>query len=138
MFKIKKTFEVAIAHRLNLSYTSPCSNFHGHNLKITVYCACSDESLNENGMVIDFTIIKELVGGVIDHRCLNDIEGIGFEIGKANFDLSGHHDPIKYELDPTAENLAQWICLQIDTCYRVDVQESEGNIATYIDDSVKE
>ena len=37
-------------------------------------------------------------------------------------------------LNPTAENLAYWICQQIDTCYKVTVQESEGNTATYEED----
>ena len=34
-------------------------------------------------------------------------------------------------LDHTAENMARWICEQIPNCYRVDVQESEGNLASY-------
>ena len=33
--------------------------------------------------------------------------------------------------NPTAENIARWICEQIPHCYRVDVQESEGNVASY-------
>ena len=27
--------------------------------------------------------------------------------------------------------MARWICEQIPNCYRVDVQESEGNLASY-------
>ena len=33
--------------------------------------------------------------------------------------------------NPTAENIAKWVCEQIPNCYRVSVQESEGNVATY-------
>ena len=33
--------------------------------------------------------------------------------------------------NPTAENIAKWVCDQLPQCYRVDVQESEGNMATY-------
>ena len=33
--------------------------------------------------------------------------------------------------NPTAENIAQWICDQLPTCYKVEVQESEGNTAIY-------
>ena len=33
--------------------------------------------------------------------------------------------------NPTAENIARWICNQLPTCYKVEVQESEGNTAIY-------
>jgi len=36
------------------------------------------------------------------------------------------------EINPTAENIAKWICDQIPNCYKVEVQESEGNTAIYI------
>ena len=29
------------------------------------------------------------------------------------------------------ENIARWICDNVEHCYRVDVQESEGNTASY-------
>jgi 6-pyruvoyltetrahydropterin/6-carboxytetrahydropterin synthase len=35
------------------------------------------------------------------------------------------------DFNPTAENIARWICDNINNCYRVEVQESEGNIAAY-------
>ena len=31
MYEIKKTFEIAAAHRLSLDYDSKCTNLHGHN-----------------------------------------------------------------------------------------------------------
>ena len=41
------------------------------------------------------------------------------------------------DFNPTAENMARWICEQIPNCYRVDVQESEGNLASYtVDESL--
>ena len=33
--------------------------------------------------------------------------------------------------NPTAENIAKWICDQIPQCFKVMVQESENNIAWY-------
>jgi len=122
MYKVKKTFEVAVAHKLTLPYVSKCRSVHGHNLIITVYCEADE--LNENGMVIDFTHIKEKIHDVIDHSCLSDIDCTHccHTIVKASVKDLGN---------PTAENLARWIFMQIDKCYRVDVQESEGNVATY-------
>ena len=129
MFRIKKTFEVAIAHRLNLPYESKCSKFHGHNLVITVWCA-SDE-LDENGMVTDFTLIKKLIYDIVDHSSLSNIDcshcGQRVVNGSipAGFGIS---------TNPTAERLAEWICTRIDKCYRVDVEESKGNTATYMEE----
>jgi len=107
MYFVSKRMEVAGAHFLKLDYKSPCETVHGHNWIITVYC--SSNWLNENGMVIDFKKIKELVMSKMDHKLLND----------------------QFNFNPTAENIARWICNQIESCYKVTVQESEGNIATY-------
>ena len=96
---------------MNLSYPSKCENLHGHNWVITVYC--KSKTLNQDGMVVDFSHIKKIVKDKLDHTVINDV-------------LDG--------LNPTAENLAYWICQQIDTCYKVTVQESEGNTATYEED----
>lgn len=110
MYKIQKTMEVSAAHQLNLPYASKCNNFHGHNWIITVYCA--GKELNNEAMLVDFSTIKEIVMA-LDHKNLNDI---------LNFPT-------------TAENLAHYIQSQIQTCYKVDVQESSGNIATYEDEA---
>lgn len=108
MYYIKKTFEVSGAHCLKLNYESKCSNLHGHNWEITVYC--KSEKLNENGMVIDFTHIKREIQDYLDHKNLNDL----------------------FDFNPTAENIAKWICDKLSPfCYRVEVQESNNNIAVY-------
>jgi len=60
-------------------------------------------------MVEDFSDIKHKIHSRLDHAHLNDV----------------------LDFNPTAENMARWICDQIPSCYRVDVQESEGNTATY-------
>ena len=108
MFTIKKRMEIAGAHRLSLPYESKCSHLHGHNWIITV--TCQSNELNEAGMVIDFQRIKEIVGQ-IDHRNLNEVLGDG--------------------VNPTAEYIAYWLCKHIPHCVRVEVQESEGNVAVY-------
>lgn len=108
MYYVSKRMEIAGAHHLNLNYDSPCTNVHGHNWIITVYC--KSEQLDENGMVADFALIKKQIHGKLDHQDLNKV--ISF--------------------NPTAENIAKWIVDQIPTCYKATVQESEGNVATYI------
>lgn len=107
MYYITKRIEISAAHRLTLDYESKCTRLHGHNWIITVHCRA--EELDANGMVTDFTHIKNVVTDKLDHTVLNEV----------------------VPFNPTAENLARWICEHIPHCYRVDVQESEGNIASY-------
>lgn len=107
MYYVTKRIEISAAHRLDLDYESKCTAIHGHNWKITVYCKAKE--LNSNGMVTDFTDIKKIVNEQLDHKYLNDI----------------------LPFNPTAENIARWICDKVENCYRVDVQESDGNTASY-------
>lgn len=108
MYYVSKRMEIAGAHNLKLNYDSKCCNLHGHNWIITVYC--KSEKLDDNGMVVDFKHIKDMIHGKLDHQYLNDI----------------------FDFNPTAENMSKWICDNVPNCYQVDVQESEGNIATYV------
>ena len=107
MYYITKRLEISAAHRLELDYQSKCANLHGHNWIVTVHCRAAQ--LNQNGMVTDFTHIKSQITDRLDHACLNDV----------------------LPFNPTAENIARWICDNVENCYRVEVQESEGNVAAY-------
>ena len=107
MYYIKKTIEVAGAHQLSLDYASKCRSLHGHNWIITIYCRAKE--LDKNGMVVDFSEIKRRIVDTLDHKVVNDV----------------------LKCNPTAENIARWCCEQITNCYRVDVQETTGNIASY-------
>jgi len=107
MYYIKKTFTVSSSHKLSLDYESQCSNLHGHNWKITVFC--KSKTLNNNGMVVDFTYVKKLVHGKFDHKYINDV----------------------FPGNPTAENLAKFICDEVPLCYKVIVEETDGNEAIY-------
>ena len=99
--------EIAGCHQLRLSYESKCERLHGHNWIVTVHC--KSRELNADGMVMDFTQVTERIHGYLDHGNFNEL----------------------LPFNPTAENLARWICEQVPHCYRVEVQESEGNTAIY-------
>lgn len=107
MYTVIKRMEISAAHHLSLSYPSKCENLHGHNWVITVYCRSNE--LNPDGMVIDFSHIKRVVKDRLDHSNLNEV----------------------LPFNPTAENIAKWICDQFSSCYKVEVRESESNIAIY-------
>lgn len=112
------TVTVSASHKLKLDYESPCQRLHGHNWKITLRC-CAPK-LNNNGMVADFALMKKFVKDLLDHQDLTD-----------NFPQN---------LNPTAENIAEFLLVRINgnreivgpyaTCFRIDVEETEGNIAS--------
>lgn len=110
IYSVSKQMEIAACHQLNLSYKSKCANLHGHNWRITVFCA--SDKLNEDGMVKDFKHIKDQVHGYLDHGNLNEL----------------------LPFNPTAENIAKWIVDQFPECYKAIVQESDGNVAQVFDD----
>ena len=115
MYYVSKRMEVAGSHHLDLPYESKCSNLHGHNWIITVHC--KSEKLTDYGMIVDFALVKKEIHGVLDHSNINDI--------------------LDNRINPTAENMAKWICdkvselCEVGYCYKVEVQESEGNVAIY-------
>ena len=109
MYEVKKRIEISAAHRLILDYESKCTNLHGHNWIIDVFLR--SETLNKNGMIMDFTEIKRKIQDKFDHKVIND----------------------EVDFNPTAENIAKYICdVLAPYCYRVDVQESIDNVASYI------
>lgn len=116
MYYVSKRIEVAGAHQLQLPYESKCTNIHGHNWIITVYCKAA--KLTDYGMVVDFKKIKNVIHNKLDHQYFNEVIS---------------------NINPTAENIAHWILDRVNEvcdnpyayCYKVSVQESEGNIAWY-------
>ena len=59
MYYISKRIEISYAHQLVLDYESKCTHLHGHNGVVTVFCCA--ETLDHNGMVTDFTHVKDRV-----------------------------------------------------------------------------
>ncbi len=83
---VSKDFEFAASHFLT-KYHGKCERLHGHNYKIRISV---EGKIGENGMVVDFVLLKKLVKERVldrlDHCHLNDL----FE-------------------NPTAEIMVKWI-----------------------------
>lgn len=92
--EIWKDFTFEAAHLLpNVPEGHKCRRLHGHSYRVRVWvCGDLDPTL---GWVVDFADIKaacEPIREVLDHRYLNEIEGLE---------------------NPTAEVLVRWIWLRL-------------------------
>jgi 6-pyruvoyltetrahydropterin/6-carboxytetrahydropterin synthase len=88
--EIFKEFTIEAAHWLpHVPEGHKCRRMHGHSFRIQV---CVEGPVEGHlGWVMDFADIKaafEAIEDQIDHRCLNDVDGLE---------------------NPTSENLARWI-----------------------------
>lgn len=74
MYQVRVEASFAAAHFLR-DYHGKCENLHGHNYKVFVHV--EGKSLDEGGMLLDFSVLKkalrEVCGG-LDHKNLNDFE----------------------------------------------------------------
>jgi len=112
MYKLIYKHHFDSAHKLKLDYQSPCQGLHGHRWEVVVEIEAPE--LDENGMIIDFSKIKELIDR-LDHKNLNDI----------------------LPFNPTAENIAKFLEGQISFLMgdlekvRVTIFESPNASITY-------
>ena len=73
MFTLCVKDSFAAAHRLE-AYHGKCENLHGHNFKVEAFF--EGEQLNEEGMLVDFAILKGYVNEALselDHKYINEI-----------------------------------------------------------------
>ncbi len=114
---IRKSFSAA--HTLAIG--GKCEELHGHNFMVDV--TAGSESVNNEGVVIDFRVLKAWVHEIfeeIDHKFLND--------------LSAFKD-----MNPSAEIIARFIYTRLlektsaagITLRKVTVWESDNAYATY-------
>ncbi|HLU85688.1 MAG TPA: 6-carboxytetrahydropterin synthase, partial [Vicingaceae bacterium] len=85
IIRITKEFKFEMAHAL-IGYDGPCKNIHGHSYRLNVTVkgkVKNGTSDSDEGMVVDFGIIKKIVNELIvdkyDHALvLNDKMKIDF------------------------------------------------------------
>jgi 6-pyruvoyltetrahydropterin/6-carboxytetrahydropterin synthase len=105
MIYVEKSFEFDAAHRL-VDHPGKCSNIHGHRYKVVVRCRRVGGGLDTSGMVVDFGVLSEIVGGFLDrcwdHALLLSRLDICVGWGVMKF---GDRTYV-FEGNPTAENMA--------------------------------
>jgi len=90
MYELMVESKFSAAHQLR-GYQGQCEKLHGHNWRVTA--AVTAERLDEQGLAIDFLLLKKALREILDqleHTFLNDI-----------FPFT--------QINPSSENLAKWI-----------------------------
>ena len=122
MNQITRILEFDAGHRL-VDHESKCANLHGHRYKAEITCRA--EELDGIGRVVDFSVIKEKVGGWIDEhwdhnfllnrqdpllkaiRQLNTVCPLDHEVACWGDIVFHTKDPYLLDCNPTAENMAR-------------------------------
>jgi len=111
ILKVRDRFHAA--HYLK-EYKGKCEKVHGHTFHVEVRVLVKE--LDKTGIGIDFAEIKKALARILpDHTLLNEI----------------------YDFNPTAENLARQMYLELKPLFPVQsitVWESEDASATYSED----
>jgi len=107
-YTITRRIEFDAGHRI-YGHESKCANIHGHRYVALITC-CPADHLDELGRVIDFSVIKERIGGWID---MNLDHGMILFKGDPLCELFSErledHKFFVMDTNPTAENIAELI-----------------------------
>ena len=99
MYEIVVNDVFAGAHFLR-NYNGECEKLHGHNWRVEVTLKC--ENLDDLGMVVDFKIVKRIIGDALshfDHSYLNELKEFSLvnptteNVSKILFDKLGEKLP---------------------------------------------
>jgi|SRR5579883_536304 len=131
MFRVTKEIWFCYGHRL-LNYDGKCANLHGHNGKAVV--TVEAPALDALGMVIDFTLVKKVIGAWIDEHI--DHKMLLHRDDPVLPALRQLGEPVVVlDVNPTAENIAKLIYDHAAgeglPVAEVTLWETENSFATY-------
>lgn len=103
-----RRLEFDAGHRV-MNHESKCATLHGHRYVVEVTAEAF--ALDSIGRVIDFSVLKEKVGGWIDEKwdhttlvCEEDLL-----VASALVGLPSYKGPFICPFNPTAENMAEYL-----------------------------
>jgi 6-pyruvoyltetrahydropterin/6-carboxytetrahydropterin synthase len=131
MFRVTREIHFCYGHRL-LHYDGKCKHLHGHNGKAVIILEAA--SLDDLGMVVDFSRIKRQVGAWIDQSL--DHKMILHRDDPVLPELKRQGEPVfVVDVNPTAENIARLIFEHAREqglpVVEVSLWETESSYATY-------
>lgn len=105
--KCSRKIHFCSGHRV-LNHESKCANLHGHNYIAWIYA--ESNGLDKLGRVIDFSVLKEKIGGWIDRNW--DHTTLLYKIDpliKYSEDFGENKKVFVCDFNPTAENMAEYL-----------------------------
>lgn len=122
-----RIFTFDAAHKV-LEHKSKCKYLHGHTYKLELTCVAPQ--LDKLGMVADFGDIKlfaeKWLNENLDHNTiLNELDPL-LDYLKSDEGLKANSGRMPYlmpkQQNPTAENLAQLLCFELDKILRQELK----------------
>lgn len=114
MLQLTKIFHFEMAHAIH-GYPGACKNIHGHSYELHVSLGISNANnyfIPETGFIMDFklikTMIKELVIDGFDHKLV-----LSQHYLVHHPELHGHENLVKWEVEPSVENMLIFIQRQL-------------------------
>lgn len=140
-FTCVRRVQFCAGHRVT-NHESKCANLHGHNYVALIHAEPEDGQLDDIGRVVDFSVLKEAVGGWIDTNWDHGLilwEGDRETIAA----IQSLYTQKLFLLpeNPTAENMAKFLVTIVCPAVlkgkgvrvvKVDLWETENCLASYV------
>lgn len=108
IIRVTREFTFEMAHVLT-NYDGPCRNVHGHSYRLFVTLSgipLNDSNNPKNGMVIDFTELKEIVlNKIINQFDHSVVVSKDFDMEKKGMMAKTFGNMVVVDYQPTCENL---------------------------------
>ena len=132
MYEIKKIFTFEMAHQLTEAYSEECKGIHGHSYTMEVLVRGG--ILNEEGMLIDFKLLKERVNSLVDEW------DHAFMVNQWANQMVPKGKVVHFPGNTTAENMAKFAFNYLKTLvpqiHRINLWETATGCASYWEDYV--
>ena len=112
MISCVRKIHFCYAHRVK-GHESKCASLHGHNA--IVWAHAKAEGLDDLGRIVDFSVLKEKLGGWVDtywdHNTV--VFGEDQELVSALSEVKSPKKPFVLNANPTAENMASYLLHEV-------------------------
>jgi 6-pyruvoyltetrahydropterin/6-carboxytetrahydropterin synthase len=110
MVTVTRKLEFDAGHRV-MNHESKCATLHGHRYTVWVTAEEAATGLDRIGRVIDFSVLKEKIGGWIDHHwdhtCIISLEDRETLVALSKLPQAKPICGVPF--NPTAENMATFL-----------------------------
>ncbi len=118
MMELTTYTELEIAHRLMTAYAQKCTSCHGHRYEVEI--TVTAQKFNEDGMIVDFKKLKEVVKTVLDDKwdhgsCFNVTDPLAKAVA-----ASGSERVHIIAANPTLEWMVQHWALELQLALDVE------------------